>query len=127
MNTDNRFERGLARLQEISPEAHRLLQQRLNGIAPDFLRYLIEFVMGDLYCRPGLDLRSREIAAIASLVTLSSAAPQLEMHIRGALRIGCTQQEILEVILQAAAFAGFPAALNALAIAEKCFTPPPED
>ena len=67
--------------------------------------------------RPGLDLRSRELATVAALTALGNAQPQLRVHVAGALRVGCRPQEIIEVILQMAVFAGFPAAINALTVA----------
>jgi 4-carboxymuconolactone decarboxylase len=73
--------------------------------------------------RPGLDRRSRQLATIAALTALGHA-PQLEVHIRGALNVGCTRQEIVEVILQMAVYAGFPAAINALNVAREVLAPP---
>ena len=82
--------------------------------APDFARMAIEFPLGDLYARDGLDLRSREIAAISSLATLGNASPQLRIHIRAATTVGVSKAEIIELLMQTAVYAGFPAALNAL-------------
>ena len=93
-----------------------------KDIAPDFARYLIEFPFGDIYSRPGLDLKSREIAVVAALTALGNAAPQLKVHIHGALNVGCTEQEVVEVIMQMAIYAGFPAALNGLFAAKEVFT-----
>jgi 4-carboxymuconolactone decarboxylase len=87
---------------------------RVAELAPDFARMAIEFPLGDLYARDGLDLRSREIVAIASLAALGNAAPQLRNHIRAARTIGLTKSEIIEMLMQTAIYAGFPAALNAL-------------
>lgn len=83
MNTQNRYERGLAKLREIDGEAGDRVLESLDGIAPDFARYLIEFPFGDIYSRPGLDLKSREIAVVAALTALGHAAPQLKVHIQG--------------------------------------------
>ncbi|STV97062.1 carboxymuconolactone decarboxylase [Klebsiella michiganensis] len=74
----------------------------------------MSFPFGDIYARPGLDLRSREIATIAALTALGNAAPQLKVHIAAGLNVGLTQEEITEVIMQMAVYAGFPAALNGL-------------
>lgn len=57
----------------------------LADIAPDFVRYLIEFPFGDIYSRPALDLKSREIAVFAALTAMGNAQPQLKVHIHGAL------------------------------------------
>ena len=71
--------------------------------------------------RPGLDLRSRQFATVAALTAMGTAAPQLKVHIAGALNVGCRPAEIVEVILQMAVFAGFPAAINALNLAREVF------
>jgi 4-carboxymuconolactone decarboxylase len=117
----DRHERGLARLREIDGEAGEQVVAGLADIAPDFARYLIEFPFGDIYSRPGLDLRSREIAVVAALTALGNAAPQLKVHIQGALNVGVTREEVVETIMQMAVYAGFPAALNGLAAAKDVF------
>src|SRR5215510_5653149 len=116
-----RYERGLKALSTIDGEAGRRVVERLEGIAPDFARYLIEFPFGDVYSRPQLDLRAREIATIAALAALGNAQPQLKVHIEAALNVGCTRDEIVEVFIQMAVYAGFPAALNALFAAREVF------
>lgn len=119
--TQNRYERGLAKLEEIDGQAGSRVIDSLRDIAPDFARYLIEFPFGDIYSRPGLDLRAREIAVVAALTALGNAAPQLKVHIEGALNVGVSQEEIVEVIMQMAVYAGFPAALNGLFAAKEVF------
>ena len=74
-DTDERFSRGLARLKEIDGEAGERVVASLADIAPDFARYLVEFPFGDIYSRPGLDLRSREIAVVGALTAMGNAAP----------------------------------------------------
>lgn len=117
----NRYERGLAKLQEIDGDAGQRVIDSMNGIAPDFARYLIEFPFGDIYSRPGLDLRSREIAVVAALTAMGNATPQLKIHIEGALNVGVSRDEVIEVIMQMAVYAGFPAALNGLLAAKDVF------
>jgi 4-carboxymuconolactone decarboxylase len=84
-------------------------------VAPDFARMVIEFAFGDIYSRDGLDLRSRELIAIAALAVRGNAGPQLRVHVESAASAGITKPEIVEVFMQIALYAGFPAALNALA------------
>jgi 4-carboxymuconolactone decarboxylase len=115
-----RYEKGLARMAEIDRGQVERIVAGLADIAPDFARYLVEFAFGDIYARPGLDLRSRQIATVAALTTLG-APPQLKAHIQGALSVGCSREEIVEVIMQMAVYAGFPAALNGLALAKEAF------
>jgi 4-carboxymuconolactone decarboxylase len=121
MNLENRYERGLAKLREIDGEIGERVVESLAGIAPDFARYLVEFPFGDIYSRPGLDLRSREIAVVAALTAMGNATPQLKVHIQAALNVGVTREEIVETIMQMAVYAGFPAALNGLMAAKEVF------
>lgn len=110
----DRFERGLAKLAEIDGEAGARVVDALADVAPDFARLLVEFPFGDVYTRPGLDLRSREIATIAALTAMGNAAPQLKVHVEAGLNVGLTPTEIVETVMQMAVYAGFPAALNGL-------------
>ncbi|WP_426161501.1 carboxymuconolactone decarboxylase family protein [Pseudoduganella sp. R-34] len=121
MNTESRYERGLAKLREVDGQAGDRVVQSLEDIAPDFARYLIEFPFGDIYSRPGLDLKSREIAVVAALTAMGNAAPQLKVHIHAALNVGVSREEIVETIMQMAVYAGFPAALNGLMAAKEVF------
>ena len=121
MEIQDRYQRGWQRLKEIDGDAGERVIDSLKDIAPDFARYVIEFPFGDIYSRPGLDLRSREIAVVAALTALGNATPQLKVHIHGALNVGCTRQQVIEVIMQMAVYAGFPAALNGLFAAKDVF------
>jgi 4-carboxymuconolactone decarboxylase len=118
---NERYARGLAKLQEIDGEGGVKVVESLADIAPDFARLLIEFPFGDVYSRPGLDLRSREIAVVAALTAMGNAAPQLKVHIQGALNVGVTRTEVIEIVMQMAVYAGFPAALNGIAAAREVF------
>lgn len=120
--SNDRFERGWKKLQEIDGEAGERVIESLSAIAPDLGQYTIEFGFGDVYSRPGLDLKSREIATVAALCALGNASPQLKVHIHGALNVGCSAQEIMEVIIQMAVYAGFPAALNGAFAAKEVFS-----
>ncbi|MGA7577656.1 MAG: carboxymuconolactone decarboxylase family protein [Desulfobaccales bacterium] len=118
---DERFARGWRKLKEIDGEAGERVLESLKDIAPDFARYLIEFPFGDIYSRPGLDLKSREIATVAALTALGTAGPQLRVHIEAALNVGVSRLEVVETIIQMAVYAGFPAALNGLFAAKEVF------
>lgn len=117
----DRYARGWQKLTQIDGEVGEKVVAALAPIAPDFGRMLIEFGFGDIYSRPQLDLRAREIATIAALAALGNAQPQLKIHIEAALNVGCTREEIVEVFMQMALYAGFPAALNALFAAREVF------
>lgn len=120
MNTQ-RFESGLKKLQEIDGEAGQNVIDSLASISPDLANIIIEFGFGEIYQRPGLDLRSRELATVAALTALGCCQPQLNVHINGALNVGCEPQEITETIIQIALYAGFPACLNAMFVAKEVF------
>jgi 4-carboxymuconolactone decarboxylase len=116
-----RYERGWEKLKQINADAGQKVLDSLRDIAPDFANYVLEFPFGDIYSRPGLDLKSREIAVVAALTAMGNAAPQLKAHIDGALNVGCSREEVIEVIMQMAVYAGFPAALNGLAAVKEVF------
>ncbi|MDF2998043.1 MAG: carboxymuconolactone decarboxylase family protein [Xanthobacteraceae bacterium] len=118
----DRLARGKARLKEITGQSGEKVIEAMAEIAPDFARYIFEFGYGDIYSRPGLDLRTRMLATVAGLVALGHAERELEVHIGSALNVGASRDEVVEVIMQMALYAGFPAALDALYIAKRVFT-----
>ncbi len=117
----DRYAQGWEKLKEIHGEQGERAIESLKDIAPDLGRYVIEFAFGDIYSRPGLDPKSRQIATIAALTALGNAQPQLKVHIHAALNVGCTREEVVEVIMQIAVYAGFPAALNGIFAAKEVF------
>lgn len=118
---ESRLERGKRALAEIDGEAGHNVIAALADIAPEFATYVFEFPFGDIYSRPGLDLRAREIATVAALTAMGTATPQLKVHIEAGLNVGLTKEEITEIIIQMAIYAGFPAALNGLFAAKEVF------
>ena len=117
----DRFLRGWAKLKEIDGEAGEKVIESLNDVAPDLAKYVIEYPFGDVYSRDGLDLKSREIATVSALTAMGNAAPQLKVHINGALNVGCSRAEIVEIMIQMSVYAGFPAALNGIFAAQEVF------
>ena len=113
MQTD-RYAAGLAMLEQVDGRGGEEVLESVRAICPDFAQYLVEFPFGDIYSK-------REIAVVAALTAMGNAAPQLRVHIAAALHVGCTRKEILEVIMQMAVYAGFPAALNGLFAARDVF------
>ena len=93
----------------------------LDDVCPDLASMTIEWGFGEIVSRPGIDLRTRQLVTVASCVTLGYAQPQLRAHIEGALNVGATKEEIVEVILQVALYAGFAAATNAMLLAKDVF------
>jgi len=119
--TSDRSIRGAARLREVDGDAGVAVVEALGRAFPAFATYVVEYPFGDIYARPGLGLREREIATVAALCALGNAAPQLRVHLHAALHVGCTPSEIVEVIMQMSVYAGFPAALNGLAAVREVF------
>ena len=122
---ETRNERGRRLLAEIDGAAGQNVIDSLAGIAPDFADLLFEFPFGDIYARPGLNFRDREIATIAALAAMGNARPQLEVHIQAGLNVGLSRAEIVEILIQMSVYAGFPAALNGLAAARTVFDQSP--
>ncbi len=117
---ESRHERGRRTLSRIHSTTGEGVVAALAEIAPDFATLLVDVPFGDVYSRPGLDLRSRQIATIAALVALGHER-ELKWHVRGGLNVGLTRDEIVEVIMQMAVYAGFPAAVNALFVVKELF------
>ncbi|WP_176082709.1 carboxymuconolactone decarboxylase family protein [Martelella sp. HB161492] len=122
MDEESRLERGRRALAAIDGSAGEAVVNGLADIAPDFATYLLEFPFGDIYSRPGLCLRDREIATVSALAAMGTAAPQLKVHIQAALNVGVSREEIIEILMQMAVYAGFPAALNGLNVARDAFS-----
>lgn len=110
----SRFEKGLETLKKITDSSGSAVVESLKDIAPDLADWIINFSYGDVLSRNQLDLKSRQLATVAALTAMGTATPQLKVHIKGALNVGCSKPEIIEVILQMAVFAGFPAAINGI-------------
>jgi 4-carboxymuconolactone decarboxylase len=110
----SRYEDGWKTLQHIDGHAGERVIASLRDIAPDLGRFIIEFSFGDIYTRPGLGLIEREIVTIAALTALGTGAPQLKVHVHGLLNVGGTREQAVETVLQMAAYAGFPAAINGM-------------
>ncbi len=92
--TDERYERGLETLNGINSDAAERINNLLESICPDMARLVVEFPYGDIYSRPGLDIKSRELITIASLTTLGFAKDQLKGHVHNALNVGCAKEEM---------------------------------
>jgi 4-carboxymuconolactone decarboxylase len=119
---DERRERALATLSKVFPPgssgAPRL--QSPKEIDRDWRRFTTFTVFGDVWSRPGLELRNRSMITVAALTVLDRPS-ELRLHLRGALNVGVSRQELSEIILQMALYGGFPAAMEAMRIATEVF------
>ena len=116
-----RFERGWQRLIEVDAEGGEHVIESLKDVAPDLGRYVVEFAYGEIYQRPVLALRQRQLVTISALTTLGGAEPQLEFHINAGLNVGLTAREVVEAILHCIPYTGFPRVLNAIIVAKRVF------
>ncbi|GEM84083.1 carboxymuconolactone decarboxylase family protein [Meiothermus hypogaeus] len=89
------------------------IEQTLTEVDPDLYTYIRDFAYEEVLARSGLDLKTRELLAITSLIALG-APKEIATHLEGALRNGATEQEVRETIIQSALFVGFPNALGAM-------------
>lgn len=116
------YEIGTKNLAKIDGKAGQRVIDSLQDIAPDVGKYIIEFAFGEIYDRPGISLREREIITITNLLTQGDTRNQLIVHINGSLNVGISEREIVEVFIQCIPYVGFPKVLNAIAIAKEVFT-----
>jgi 4-carboxymuconolactone decarboxylase len=91
-------------------------------LAPEFFGLVTQFVFGMFWSRPNLDVRSRSLCTVAQLAALGRT-DELKAHLAGALNLGITREELIEVLMQTACYAGVPAAVNALNAAADVLSP----
>ena len=120
--TQDRRSKALALLESLDPEAPSRVAENLDALSDDFLEVILGFAFADVVSRPGLDLRTREMLTVSALMAMGTAPGQLEFHIRAALNVGVTREEIVEILLQIAVYAGVPACMNGIAAAKKAFS-----
>ena len=119
--TENKYDIGFNKFTEIYGEFGLRVIENLKQISPDIVKFIIEFAFGEIYNRKGLDIKSRELVSLSSLLTLGNAVPQLKSHIHGALNVGWTREEIMEIAIQILLYSGFPNSLNGLQIMKEVF------
>ena len=115
------FERGARLLEQMLGRGNaRRVRAAWHKLSPDFERYVLTFLSGEIWLRPGLDRRTRSLCTIATLAALGRSNG-LALNIRMALRNGATRAEIVETLLHIAPYAGFPATWDALVLAGRVF------
>ena len=95
--------------------------RRIQDVAPDLGRYVVEFAYGEIYQRLVLDLRQRQLVTISALTALGGVDPQFEVHINAGLNVGLKPREVVEAILHCIPYTGFPRVLNAIFVAKRVF------
>ena len=118
-----RSARGLESLTRISQAAGEAVVNSFNDIAPDLGRYIVEFSYGDVFARPNLDLKTRELATVAALTARGTAADAvpLRVHVNAALNVGANRQEVVEAITHMLPYAGFVSVQQAMTLAAEVF------
>ncbi|MFF7994708.1 carboxymuconolactone decarboxylase family protein [Kitasatospora xanthocidica] len=116
-----RFERGMEVLERIDGEVGRRVVESLGDISPELGHQIVAWGFGEIYSRPRLVPRDRQLVTLGMLTALGGCEPQLEVHVNAALNVGLTPEEIVEALLHSAGYCGFPRALNATFVAKKVF------
>lgn len=121
---DARFNRGVSAMAATSQVSGEGVVDAFRDIAPDLGRYIVEFAYGEVFSRPGLDLKSRELATVAALTARGTAADgtPLKVHVEAALNTGATKQEVTEAILHMLPYAGFSRVQAAMTVATQVFS-----
>lgn len=115
----NRFERGLANRRRVLGDDYvNAVLEDINDFNHDFQRLVTEYCWGEVWGREGLSDRQRSLNVLCILAALNRPH-EFELHLRGALRNGCTLEEIRETLLLIAVYAGIPAGVEAFRIAKK--------
>jgi 4-carboxymuconolactone decarboxylase len=115
------YQRGMNEIRkQLGPMADSYIQ-KIKALAPEFAWVNVTFPFGELYTRDVLDLKTRELCTVAALTVQGFSLPELKLHVDAALRTGASREEVIEVITQMIAYAGFPAATNALMTADAVF------
>jgi 4-carboxymuconolactone decarboxylase len=91
-------------------------------LAPEFFMRVAEFCFGMFWSRPNLALRDRSLCTVAQLAALGRTE-ELKAHLAGALNLGITREELIEVLMQTACYAGIPIAVGALNAAAEVLQP----
>jgi 4-carboxymuconolactone decarboxylase len=116
---DDLYERGLAIRRKVLGDAHvDRAGANANDLTRDFQRYITEAAWGSVWTRPGLDVRTRSMLTIAMLAALGRHE-ELVLHVRATRNTGVTREEIVEIVIQCAVYAGVPAANAALRCVEE--------
>ena len=116
----NRYENGKEMLEQMQNNKFEDIFKELEDIAPDLSRFVVEFPYSEIYTRSNVDLKTRELCTVAALTSIGTI-PQLKDHINAALNVGNTPVEIVEIIMQMSAYAGFPKAINGVMAAKEVF------
>jgi 4-carboxymuconolactone decarboxylase len=117
--SDDRNELGLKMRGKLMGEGHRKSLEKNAQFSPQMARWQVENLFGECYGDETLDLKTRSLCTVSALIALGHSDPQLATHIRGALRIGITKEELGALISQMVWYAGLPSATRAMSILQR--------
>jgi 4-carboxymuconolactone decarboxylase len=117
----DRFDAGMKVLTDIDGENGQHVIDSLADVSPELGHQVVAWAYGDIYSRPGLRPRDRQLVTLGMLTALGGCEPQLDFHINAALNVGLAPEDIVEALLHAAVYCGIPRALNATVVARKVF------
>jgi 4-carboxymuconolactone decarboxylase len=118
---ERQFEHGRTVLNAVDGTAGRDVIDALGDISPELAHQVVAWGFGEIYSRPALEARDRQLVTLRMLTALGGCEPQLDVHINAALNVGLTPQQIVEEFLHSAVYCGFPRALNATFTAKQVF------
>jgi 4-carboxymuconolactone decarboxylase len=116
-----RFEHGWEVLSSVDGETGERVIDSLSAIAPELVHQIVAWGYGEIYARPGLAPRDRQLVTLGILTALGDTDAELEVHIGAALTVGLTPEQIIEALLHSVLYCGFPRAINAVGIAKRVF------
>ncbi|WP_033288544.1 carboxymuconolactone decarboxylase family protein [Amycolatopsis jejuensis] len=116
-----RFAHGKAVLDAVDGEAGANVIDALGDVSPELAHQVVAWGFGEIYSRPGLAPRDRQLVTLGMLTALGGCEPQLAVHVNAALNVGLTPQQIIEAMLHSAVYCGIPRAVNATFTAKKVF------
>jgi 4-carboxymuconolactone decarboxylase len=116
-----RHDHGRAVLDAVDGVAGAAVVDALKDISPELAHQVVSWGFGEIYSRPELEPRDRQLVTLGMLTALGGCEPQLEVHINAALNVGLRPEQIIEAFLHSAPYCGFPRALNATFTAKKVF------
>ena len=118
---DERFAHGLEVLKRVDGEAGQRVVDSLADISPELGHQIVSWAFGEMYARPGLAPRERQLVTLGVLTALGGCELELDVHVNAALNVGLTPEQIVEALLHSAVYCGIPRALNATLAAKKVF------
>lgn len=118
---ENKFEQGMQIRRAVLGDEHvDRAKIKMTSFDGDFQRFITETAWGSVWSRPGLDRKTRHLITLAMLAALGKEQ-ELALHIRATRNTGVTQDELKEVFMQVAVYAGVPAANTAFGVAKRVF------